>query len=160
MLFADGIGAKIKAKLLKDFNLHTVLRLPNGTFAPYTLIPTNVLFFEKGGPTKDVWFYEHPLPEGRKNYTKTKPLRFEEFEDCALWWGGDKREGRIENAQAWKVSFDDIVKGNYNLDLHNPHKSDDLEHRPPAELVAELIVVEKEILAVLEELQLSLGESN
>ncbi|MCU1434312.1 MAG: SAM-dependent methyltransferase [Pseudarthrobacter sp.] len=156
VLFADGIGAKIKAKLLKDFNLHTVLRLPNGTFAPYTLIPTNVLFFEKGGPTKDVWFYEQPLPDGRKNYTKTKPLRFEEFEDCAAWWGGDKREGRIENSHAWKVSYEDIVTGNYNLDMHNPHKGDDLEHRPPAELVAELIEVETEILAVLEELQLSL----
>ncbi len=159
VLFADGVGAKIKEKLLKEFNLHTVLRLPNGTFAPYTLIPTNVLFFERGGPTKDIWFYEHPLPEGRKNYTKTKPLRFEEFEDCAAWWGGDKREGRVENAQSWKVPYDDIVKGNYNLDLHNPHKSDDLEHRPPAELVAELIDVEKQILAVLEELQLSLKGS-
>lgn len=159
VLFADGIGAKIKAKLLKEFNLHTVMRLPNGTFAPYTLIPTNVLFFERGGPTKDIWFYEHPLPEGRKNYTKTKPLRFEEFEGCAAWWGGDMREGRVETTQAWKVSAADVAKNNFNLDLHNPHKLDDLEHRPPAELVAELIDVEKQILAVLGELQLSLSEA-
>ena len=78
-LFGDGVCARIKEDLLKEFNLHTIVRLPNGVFAPYTSIPTNVLFFDRSGPTKDVWYYEHPLPEGRKNYTKTQPIQFEEF---------------------------------------------------------------------------------
>ncbi len=73
-LFAGGIAARIKEELLKEFNLHTIVRLPNGVFAPYTSIPTNLLFFDRSGPTEEVWYYEHPLPEGRKNYTKTKRL--------------------------------------------------------------------------------------
>ena len=75
-LFGDGVCARIKEELLKDFNLHTIVRLPNGVFAPYTSIPTNILFFERGGPTKEVWYWEHKLPVGRKNYTKTQPLQF------------------------------------------------------------------------------------
>ena len=78
-LFGDGVCARIKEELLKEFNLHTIVRLPNGVFAPYTSIPTNLLFFDRSGPTKDIWYYEQPLPEGRKNYTKTQPLQFEEF---------------------------------------------------------------------------------
>ena len=78
-LFGDGVCARIKEELLKEFNLHTIVRLPNGVFAPYTSIPTNLLFFDRSGPTKEVWYYEQPLPEGRKNYTKTQPLQFEEF---------------------------------------------------------------------------------
>ena len=86
VLFGDGICARIKEDLLKEFNLHTIVRLPNGVFAPYTSIPTNVLFFDRCGPTKDVWYYEQPLPEGRKNYTKTQPIQFEEFTACLKWW--------------------------------------------------------------------------
>ena len=70
-LFGDGVCARIKEELLKEFNLHTIVRLPNGVFAPYTSIPTNMLFFDRSGPTQEVWYYEQPLPEGRKNYTKT-----------------------------------------------------------------------------------------
>lgn len=156
VLFNEGVGAKIKAQLLKDFNLHTVVRLPNGVFSPYTLIPSNLLFFERG-TTKDVWFYEHPLPEGRKNYTKTKPLRFEEFAECAAWWGGRDREGRVENTRAWQVPLDQIVDDGYNLDLRNPHRADDLAHRPPAELVAELIETERGILELLQSLQVEIA---
>ena len=72
-LSGDGVAARIKQDLLENFNLHTVVRLPNGVFSPYTPIPTNVLFFDRSGPTTDIWYYEHPLPEGRKNYTKTSP---------------------------------------------------------------------------------------
>ena len=86
-LFGDGVCARIKEELLKEFNLHTIVRLPNGVFAPYTGIPTNVLLFDRSGPTQDVWYYEQPLPEGRKNYTKTQPLQFEEFAACIDWWG-------------------------------------------------------------------------
>ena len=78
-LFGDGVCARIKEELLKEFNLHTIVRLPNGVFAPYTGIPTNLLFFDRSGPTREVWYYEQPLPEGRKNYTKTAPIQFEEF---------------------------------------------------------------------------------
>ena len=97
-LFGDGVCARIKEELLKEFNLHTIVRLPNGVFAPYTSIPTNILFFDRSGPTKEVWYYEQPLPEGRKNYTKTAPIQFEEFAACIAWW--KKRE---ENERAWKV---------------------------------------------------------
>ena len=85
-LFGDGVCARIKEELLKEFNLHTIVRLPNGVFAPYTSIPTNLLFFDRSGPTEEVWYYEQPLPEGRKNYTKTQPIQFEEFADCLEWW--------------------------------------------------------------------------
>ena len=104
-LFGDGVCARIKEELLKEFNLHTIVRLPNGVFAPYTSIPTNLLFFDRSGPTKEIWYYEQPLPEGRKNYTKTKPIQFEEFADCLAWW--KQTEGE---RQAWKVKADDVLK--------------------------------------------------
>lgn len=152
VLFDTGVGGKIKQQLMQKFNLHTVLRLPNGVFAPYTTIPSNVLFFEKGtqGP---VWFYEITAPDGRKNYTKTKPMRQEEFSDCAEWWGGSAREGRVENANAWKVDAEDISKNGYNLDLRNPHVEDDLEHLPPDQLIDELIETERELLGVYERMR-------
>ncbi|MBN1978865.1 MAG: SAM-dependent DNA methyltransferase, partial [Anaerolineae bacterium] len=85
-LFATGVATRIKEDLLEHFNLHTIVRLPNGVFAPYTSIPTNLLFFQRDGPTKEIWYYELPLPEGRKNYTKTKPLRDAEFDECRALW--------------------------------------------------------------------------
>src|SRR5881392_1721383 len=95
-LFAIGVAARIKEELLKEFNLHTIVRLPNGMFAPYTSIPTNILFFDRSGPTKEVWYYEHLLPAGKKNYTKTAPIQFEEFAPLVSWWGqpgpGTKRK--------------------------------------------------------------------
>ena len=114
-LFGDGVCARIKEELLKEFNLHTIVRLPNGVFAPYTSIPTNILFFDRSGPTREVWYYEQPLPEGRKNYTKTAPIQFEEFADCARWW--DKRE---ENDHAWKVPAAELLATGCNLDRKNP----------------------------------------
>src|SRR5947199_4814929 len=102
-LFGDGVCARIKEELLKEFNLHTIVRLPNGVFAPYTSIPTNILFFEACPPnpegfcTRETWYYEHPLPEGRKNYTKTQPLQYEEFGPMRAWW-----ENRAENERAWR----------------------------------------------------------
>ncbi len=99
-LFGDGVSGRIKEELLREFNLHTVVRLPQGVFAPYTDIPANLIFFDRAGPTRDIWYYELPLPEGRKKYSKTAPLRYEDFDSCLEWWG--QREG---NAQAWKVDF-------------------------------------------------------
>ena len=153
VLFDQGVGAKIKEHLIEHFNLHTVVRLPNGVFAPYTIIPSNILFFDKGKQGDHVWFYEHPLPAGRKNYTKTKPLAFEDLEPCAEWWGGTTRSGRVENEHAWQVPIAHIRAAGYNLDLRNPHRPDDLTHRPSADLVAELIDVERELLGALELLQ-------
>ena len=99
-LFGDGVCARIKEELLKEFNLHTIVRLPNGVFAPYTSIPTNLLFFDRSGPTQDVWYYEQPLPEGRKNYTKTQPIQFEEFAPCLAWWKQARGErARVEGVR-------------------------------------------------------------
>ncbi|MEH1998939.1 MAG: N-6 DNA methylase [Nostoc sp.] len=100
VLFGDGICAKLKEDLLKNFNLHTIVRLPNGVFAPYTGIPTNLLFFDRSGQTDEIWYYELPLPEGRKTYTKTKPIQDEDFAVCVAWW-----KNREENVQAYKYKF-------------------------------------------------------
>ena len=152
VLFGDGVGAKIKKQLLEECNLHTVVRLPDGVFEPYTSIPSNLLFFEKTGRTKEVWFYEIPPPDGRKKYSKTRPMRFEEFADCQAWW-----DDRAENERAWRVSIADIETSGYGLDLRNPNRPNDLAHRPPAELLAELIAAERDILGLLEGLATDLS---
>jgi len=157
VLFADGAGARIKAELMRTCNLHTVVRLASGAFAPYTDIPSNLLFFEKTGGTSDVWFYEIPPPEGRKKYSKTRPMRFEEFAECGDWWGSPKRDGRVETERAWKVSAADIEASGWNLDLKNPNRPDDLAHRPPEELIGELLKTEHEILGLLAELEVEFG---
>jgi type I restriction enzyme M protein len=100
ILFGDGVCATIKEELLKEFNLHTIVRLPQGVFAPYTDIPANLLFFQRGGPTQTIWYYEQPLPEGRKKYSKTAPLQYEELEPALNWW-----RNREETPQAWQVDF-------------------------------------------------------
>jgi type I restriction enzyme M protein len=154
-LFGDGISARIKEELLKEFNLHTVVRLPNGVFAPYTSIPTNLLFFERPGPTKEIWYYEQPLPEGRKTYTKTQPMRFEEFEACLAWWS--KRE---VNERTWQVYAKDVLKydaeGNLisvNLDIKNPQTKEDLQHMPPQRLVDDILAKEQKIMALISEVR-------
>lgn len=111
------------------------MRLPNGVFNPYTGIKTNLLFFTKGEPTKDVWYYEHPYPEGAKSYNKTKPMRIEEFAPEKAWWGGEQRTGRQESEQAWKVSIEQIRANGYNLDIKNPNIVAD-ELGDPDELLA------------------------
>lgn len=130
-LFGEGVKTRIKEKLLEECNLHTIVRLPNGVFSPYTGIKTNLLFFTKGEPTKEIWFYEHPYPNGVKSYNKTKPIRIEEFEPEKIWW--NKRE---KNEHAWKVSIDDIKASGYNLDIKNPSVQNNI-HRDPEELLAE-----------------------
>jgi len=138
-LFGEGVKTKIKKLLLESCNLHTVVRLPNSVFAPYTSIKTNILFFEKGTPTQDVWYYEVPLPEGVKAFNKTKPMKLEDFDVCKQWWGEGsdkaKRQNRVETPQAWKVTLDDIAARNYNLDIKNPHVVEQESH-DPEELLA------------------------
>ncbi len=159
-LFGDGVSARIKENLLRNFNLHTIVRLPNGVFAPYTSIPTNLLFFDRSGATTDIWFYEHTLPEGVKNYTKTRPLAFEEFAPLIAWW-----DDRQENEHAWKVNATDILKydeqGNLlsvNLDIKNPSRAADLEHLPPAELAESIASKERQIAGLMDEIKRLLAE--
>jgi type I restriction enzyme M protein len=152
-LFGDGVAARIKEELLREFNLHTIVRLPNGVFAPYTGIPTNLLFFDRSGPTKEVWYYEMALPEGRKNYTKTKPMQFEEFADCLAWWK-DRREGE----RAWRVPAEQIAGNGYNLDIKNPNGKKDLEQLPPEELVESILAKEERIMQIMCEIKGLLAE--
>lgn len=115
-LFGEGVKTRIKEELLKECNLHTIIRLPNGVFNPYTGIKTNLLFFTKGTPTKEIWYYEHPLPNGIKNYSRSNPITIDEFLPEKQWWNN-----RVENEHAWKVSVETIIERNYNLDIINPY---------------------------------------
>ncbi|WP_445772786.1 N-6 DNA methylase [Shewanella sp.] len=153
-LFGEGVKTKIKKMLMDECNLHTIVRLPNGVFNPYTGIKTNILFFTKGTPTKDVWFYEHPYPAGVKNYNKTKPMKFEEFETELEWWGNeaDGFASRVENEQAWKVSIDDIIARNYNLDIKNPHVGEVISH-DPQELLQDYAKQQADIQALRDQLK-------
>ena len=137
-LFGEGMKTRLKQSLLEECNLHTIVRLPNGVFNPYTGIKTNLLFFTKGRPTEHVWYYEHPYPNGVKSYNKTKPMRFEEFETEINWWGNeaDGFATRVQTEQAWKMAVGDIVARNYNLDIKNPHVGEQLSHDPD-ELLAQ-----------------------
>jgi len=161
-LFGDGVCARVKEQLLKEFNLRTLVRLPEGVFAPYTNMTTNLLFFDRSGPTKEIWYYEHPLPPGRKSYTKTKPLQYEEFKPCLDWW--DYRE---ENEQAWRVSVDDVLKydehrilASANLDIKNPRSKLEGDYLPPQQLAADLLTREQKILIILQEIEEILKESD
>ena len=152
-LFGDGVAARIKEDLLTEFNLHTIVRLPNGVFAPYTAIPTNILFFDRSGPTHEVWYYEQPLPDGRKQYTKTNPLRFEEFADCLAWW-----PNREENDRAWRVPVQTIRDNGCNLDIKNPRARQDIEHLPPEALAASILDKERRIAEIVADIQRLLAE--
>ena len=116
-LTGEGVKARVREKLLTDCNLHTIIRLPQSVFAPYATVNTNLLFFEKGKKTKEVWYYEHTLPEGAKAYNKTKPIRIEEFEDIKNWW-----KNREESEVSWKVSINTIKERGFDLDIKNPNK--------------------------------------
>ena len=152
ILFGDGVCARIKDELLKEFNLHTIVRLPQGVFSPYTNIPTNILFFDRSGPTKDVWYFEQPLPEGRKNYTKTQPMQFEDFRICMDWWNA-----REENDQAWTVPVADLLAANGNLDRKNPRGKVDFEHLPPDQLADDILQKELRIAELMREIKSALG---
>lgn len=147
-LFGEGVKTTIKEKLLEEFNLHTIVRLPNGVFAPYTDINTNLLFLEKGKPTKEIWFFEHPLPEGYKKYTKTKPIRHEEFELEKQWWNN-----REENQYAWKVSIEEIKSRNYNLDIKNPNTLIEEELKSSSAIIKDLEDSMKRSIFILEKLK-------
>ncbi len=121
-LTGDGVKARIRKKLLTDCNLHTIVRLPDTVFKPYAQVATNLFFFTKGTPTKEIWYYEHHLPVGQKSYSKTKPIKISEFGPLKEWWNN-----REENEQAWKVDIDTIKENGYSLDIKNPHKGEEEE---------------------------------
>lgn len=159
-LFGEGVKTRIKEQLLAECNLHTIVRLPNGVFAPYTGIKTNLLFFTKGQPTEAVWFYEHPYPPGVKSYNKTKPIRIEEFDAEKAWWGSeaDGFAARVENERAWRVGIDAIRAANFNLDQKNPHQGEAVSHDPD-ELLREYARLQEEIRGLRDQLKGMLAES-
>ena len=143
-LFGEGVKTRIKEELLARCNLHTIVRLPNGVFNPYTSIKTNLLFFEKGTPTKEIWYYEHPYPDGAVSYNKTKPIHIKEFDQEKAWWNHDDHSKRKESELVWKVSIDEIKERGYNLDIKNPHVAADTLASPD-ELLAQYRATEKSI---------------
>lgn len=152
-LFGEGIKTRLKEHLLEECNLHTIVRLPNSVFKPYASIGTNLLFFEKGTPTKEVWYYEHRVPGGQKAYSMTKPIRYEHLQPCIDWW-----DNRVENEVAWRVDIETIKARGYNLDIKNPHTVAD-DHGDPAELLAQLQESEAETDRLREQLKAILAEA-
>lgn len=158
VLSGDGVCARVKEELLKEFNLHTIVRLPNGVFSPYTPIPANLLFFDRTSATDEIWYYELSLPEGRKNYTKTMPMRVEEFGDCLQWWSN-----RNENARAWRVRAKELVRydaagtgTSVDLDLRNPRSAESTVQLSPEQLVESIASAEQRILDIIKEIDAGL----
>ena len=157
-LFGEGVKTRLKEHLMKECNLHTIVRLPNSVFRPYASIGTNLLFFEKGEPTRDVWFWEHLVPEGQKAYSMTRPIRVEHLDDCADWWGSAERAGRNDGGRAWRVSAEEIKARGYNLDIKNPHAVEE-DLGDPEALLEELTSAEADVVAVRDELKRVLTEA-
>jgi type I restriction enzyme M protein len=156
-LFGEGVKTRIKERLLTECDLHTIVRLPKKVFAPYTDIQTNLLFFTKGEATEEVWYYEHPYPEGRTSYSKTKPIQIEDFDVEKEWW-----TDREETDHAWVVPIEEIRKSGYNLDIKNPAETGE-SYRDPDELLAEyrelVSKVEETRDALQRELEDALGDT-
>lgn len=129
-LTGDGVKQRIRQKLLEDCNLHTIIRLPNSVFQPYATVATNLLFFDKGKPTKDIWFYEHRMPEDYKAYSKTRPIQLKEFDPIKKWWN-ERKESDI----CWKVNIKTIIERGYDLDIKNPTKKEEEQEHSSAELI-------------------------
>lgn len=132
----DNIKVSIKKKLLGEFNLHTIIRLPPSVFAPYTSITTNILFFDNTHPTEETWFYRVDMPEGYKHFSKTKPMKLEHFDDATEWWV-DREPIEIDGFdKARKYTIQEIIDNDYNLDLCGiPHEEEEI--LPPRELIAQ-----------------------
>ncbi len=129
-LTGEGVKQRIRQRLLEECNLHTIIRLPNSVFQPYATVATNLLFFTKGTPTKEIWYYEHRLPEGQKSYSKTKTIQAKEFEPIKEWW-----DNRAESDVCWKVDIQTIIDRNYDLDIKNPVKQEESHDYSSAELM-------------------------
>ncbi len=129
-LSGEGVKQRVRERLLTECDLHTIIRLPQSVFQPYAMVATNLLFFTKGTATREVWYYEHRLPEGQKSYSKTKSIRTEEFQPIKDWW-----ENRVESEVAWKVNIETLKARNYDLDIKNPHKTEDLHEYTSQEII-------------------------
>ncbi len=132
-LTGEGVKQRVRERLLTECNLHTIIRLPNSVFQPYATVATNLLFFTKGTPTKDVWYYEHRLPEGQKAYSKTKTIQAKEFDPIKAWWNN-----RTESDICWKVPMQTIIERGYDLDIKNPTKQEESQAFSSTELMAQL----------------------
>lgn len=134
MFGTDGAKYNLKKKLLSEFNLHTVIRLPHSVFAPYTSITTNLLFFDHTGPTQETWFYRLDMPEGYKHFSKTKPMKSEHFAPVVEWWN-DRKELSLDGAdKARRFSATELAERNYDIDLCGfPHEEEEI--LPPADLI-------------------------
>jgi type I restriction enzyme M protein len=134
----DGYKERIREKLLTDCNLHTIVRLPQSTFHPAT-VSTNLLFFQKGEPTREIWYYEHRLPEGQKSYSKTKAIQFEEFAPLLAWWGQAENNyaDRVETDVAWRVPISALKRG-FDLDVKNPNRAEEEESQTSSSLLKQL----------------------
>lgn len=158
-LFGEGVKTAIKKKLLEECNVHTIIRLPQGVFNPYAGVNTNLIFFTKGEPTKEIWYYQLPLPEGMKQYNKGHPIQHEDFDIVRKWLASPKTNGEGErkahksNGQAWKVSIKEIQERNYNLDFKNPNGNAKVVHKEPKELLQEIQGKENHIVGILAEIQ-------
>ena len=157
-LFGEGVKTRLKEHLMEQCNLHTIVRLPNSVFRPYASIGTNLLFFEKGETTQEIWFYEHLVPEDQKAYSMTKPIRLDHLQPCIDWWGGTERQGRESTERAWKVTADEVQKRSYNLDIKNPHTQED-DHGNPEELLEMLATAEADAVALRNRLKVILAEA-
>jgi len=146
----DGYKERIREKLLADCNLHTIVRLPQSTFHPAT-VSTNLLFFEKGTPTKEIWYYEHRLPEGQKSYSKTKGIQFSEFAPMIKWWNKRKKSD-----VAWKVKVEDLKKG-FDLDVKNPHREEEEQDLSASDVLTRLNASVQTTHKLLAELQRQIG---
>jgi type I restriction enzyme M protein len=132
-LSGDGVKQRIRQKLLEDCNLHTIIRLPNSVFKPYATVATNLLFFEKGKSTKEIWYYQHKYQDGIKSYSKTNPLKLEELDPIKKWWNN-----RAESEVSWKVSIDTIIERSFDLDIKNPNTKSDNNLKSTQHFVEEL----------------------
>lgn len=162
-LFGEGVKTRIKEKLMQECNLHTIIRLPKSVFAPYTSINTNLLFFTKGEPTNATWFYRLDMPEGHKNFSKTKPMKKEHFKEVVEWWN-NKKEITIDGFdKAKKYSIQEIKERNYNLDLCGyPYEEEEI--LPPMELLQKYqekrAEVDKNIDDILNQIKAMIGGIN
>ena len=153
-LTGDGVKQRIRQHLLETCNLHTIVRLPNSVFQPYASVATNMLFFEKGKPTKEIWYWQHRLPEGVKAYNKTNPLRKNEFDGLKEWW-----QNRKENEQAWKVNIETLTKNGYSLDIKNPYAPEAEQSYSSMEILSMLGTSFHKSTELLDKLKAELGNN-
>ena len=154
LMFAGGVAGKIKEKLLKEFNLHTIVRLPTTVFEPYTTIATNILFFDKSKPTKEIWYYQMKVDERLRGasraknpkYTKSNPIAYEDFAEIIKW-----SKNKKENENAWKVSVNGIV--DFNLDIKNPSDKEESIDLAPHDLIDNIIADDAKTMKLLQELR-------